>query len=83
MRPSHRNRSPILACRRRWWPIPSLRRPFFETPNLFPREFFPSKPEVAIAAGLLVVAPVLVEMHFVILNNMSYFVAFPMLGWCC
>ena len=43
-------------------------------------EFFPAKPAVAIAAGLLVVAPILVEMQFVILNNLIYIIAVPMLG---
>ena len=43
-------------------------------------EFFPAKPAVAIAAGLLVVAPILVEMQFAILNNLIYIIAVPMLG---
>jgi hypothetical protein len=43
-------------------------------------ELFPGKPEVAIAAGLLCVAPVLVEMQFTILNNSIYYVGAGMLA---
>ncbi len=43
-------------------------------------ELFPGKPEIAIAAGLLSVAPVLVEIQFAILNNMIYIIAGGMLA---
>jgi len=44
------------------------------------RIFFPEKPAVAVAAGLLTVAPVLVELQFVILNSFIWLIALGILA---